>query len=798
MICMITGLLVSGKQNVNAAVATTKDFGSGTNASGRLKKQIMKANSAFSVQTELGMNGYGVYGRPLQIKIALESEKDFEGEVRIIPYSGDTSQIVVAQGKDVTLSAGEQKEISVVLSTAGYIGTYLVQIINAEGKVIYSEKDKFSLSDCGNTLKIGILSDYYSALRYFDNLSLWLDGYEGITGIMELTTDIMPEDSNVLSLFSYIVIDNYDTAQLSEAQCAALKEWVNKGGVLILGTGDSYQKVIRGFGDDFVSGTFKKINRQNLKEYKDGEVITIEDVDCVEFTLEGGQPLNMLFPGNTAFYKKTGDGILAVLSFSLSTQPIAGYEENAALASGLLQKTKSTKTVDIMNGNTYDGGAAYSCYSIARLTDDGKKPSRWLYGIILSLYVIIVGPVLYLVLKLVKQREKIWIAIPAVAVAFTGIIYGTGFLYRVNVPIVDTVSLISLSDGQQTERAYTYITFPKVMDYTIQLNPSFSSVAYDTDSYSYGLFGTRHIKNGTYDYLIKDSDKGKNLTFHNEEIFHSNTFTAVRSGENTMGKLTYDLECTTTGFTGSVTNNTRYDLEEVVVTFENHIYVAGDVKAGETVTIDPDRLVTSEGYGTFDEMYKGASQNQKGNLYSQIDSMMENYFMKVSQYGRGMIWAMIDHYAPEDYVVNTKVKSSGVGVVYQTFEAEYADVSGVYYSSIIPMITDMNGNYFDMYDGMLYGDSAEVTYSFAGYPGITELQIVPGQEKSEDKDYATVYAYNPATKDYDEIFVDSNRLSGSDFCRYVVDNTLKLRFEYDSSQDGTQGYVPRICARGDE
>ena len=169
--------------------------------------------------------------------------------------------------------------------------------------------------------------------------------------------------------------------------------------------------------------------------------------------------------------------------------------------------------------------------------------------------------------------------------------------------------------------------------------------------------------------------------------------------------------------------------------------------------------------------------------------------MHVSEYGKGIIWAKIDGYQP-DYVEEGKVKSAGVGIVYTAYEAEYTDVKGAYYQSLDPMITQVDGDY-DTGDRTMYNNSIQITYSFTGYPGITRLELLSKNSDITYGTYADVYAYNPDTDDYEQIFKDSDVIAGDELSKYVVNNTIRLRYERDDSR-GEQGYLPRICARGDE
>lgn len=808
--CMMLVMCMTAGNVACATVATTEvttevtavDSGK---VSGNVKKKIVKKNADFSVKTEMGLNGYATYGRVLPITLTVESKKNFEGEIRVIPGESDIA-VKIAQGQDVVLAADESKKISFVMPSAGSNGLYYIQIANKDGKIIYSERDQLTLLDNGLYTKIGILSDDNSALNYFDGRSLKFSNYEGNTSILALDKEMFPENAEVLALLNYIVIDNYDTSQLSEKQYNALKEWVTDGGVLILGTGSNYQNVLHIFQDDFISGTFRKVDKKTLtweesivsgtdEQVQVQEAYSLEDVDCVDLSLEDGNVLEKFSSDGSAVYKDIGDGRVVVLAYDLAMEPFVSYRSRANVAVALLSASKTDKTIDNLNSNYYDN-SAYSCYSIVKLTDSSRKPSGTLYGIILFGYVILVGPILYLILKLIKQREKIWIAIPVMALIFTGVVYGTSFLYRVNVPIVDTLSMISLSDDQQQEKVYTNIICPKTKNYELGMNADYQSIVYDTDNYGYGYSYVSSFVNtrsdaGQYDFMFKPGEDKNKLLFRNAEAFNTYSFSAQKSGENEIGTITYDLNCTTTGFSGTVTNHTHYDLEDAVVTFENHIYIAGDIKAGETIEIDPSRMKESVGYGTFDQLYSGASQNQKGYRNYQVDSMMENYYMKIAEYNQGIIWAKIDKYEPEQYICEGDVRSSGLGVVYMTFSEDYTDVKGTYYQSIDQMMMDYNGDY-DRNDRSLYTNEMEVTYSFDGYEGITRLQNISKQNETQDRPLAQVFAYNYETGDYEEVFTDSDTIS---FDKYVVNDQLRLKYV----QKGNNAcYVPRICAKGDE
>lgn len=790
-------------------------------------------NQNFTVETECGMDGFAAYDNPVVIKVTVESRNNFTGTLRVVPVV-DNGQKVAAYGEEISLAAGEKKNFTFIPSALGNSGKIKIELTDDKNKVVYSESKQVNLVSIGENVMAGILSDDYSALNYFDGLEMKLSNYSGIVSTLELNKASLPADSGALSVLDYIILDNFDTASLSDEQYAALKEWVNNGGVLILSLGSNYQNVLHVFTDDFITGTIGKLEKkdvklgetvnigstENDKEVADGQQSTeneeesghtlqseedfiIKDVDSVEFAFDGASELTELSDNQTAYQKTVGAGNVVVLSYSLGMEPVISYANKDAMARLLLQTTATDAVVTRLNGGSYNTSAMYSGIQLAKTADINKKPSGLLYGGILLLYVVLVGPVLYLILKTCKKREKIWIAIPLVSLAFTGIIYLTGFIYRVSRPLINTFSIVDIEDSFKTEKVYANITCPKAQEYTVRIKEGYSEFRYNMDDYSYSMFNSGD-SGGKYDFLIRKTGDGTEILLDNDETFESTALYMKKTSENDMGAIDCDLQCTTTGFAGTITNNTDYDLKGVVVTFENYFYQVGDMKRGEQITIDPSKIIVAVEYGTFERLY-----NSNPDLYSdrelyteyQIDTTMENSFIDKEAYNQGYVWGKISSYQP-DIVGDEEVKQTGNAVVFQTYHAEYEDVEGVYYPNLKQMEIASQGDY-DPADGMLYNGEVTVTYSFEGYPGITTLENL-SYDKVEAVDsstygangYASVYAYNNETGVYDLLFENGSTLSGAELQKYMVGNIIMLKYEPVDSQ-GTY-YMPRIAARGDK
>lgn len=828
-------------------------------------KKVEKKNDNFKLEAQYGIDGMAFYDMPNMISVTVESKENFTGMLRVIPgtYYGSAS---IAYGEDISVPAGEKKTYQFVPTAIGNNGVVTVQILDDKEQVIYQEKHTIVMENAGSKVIIGVLSDDYSALSYFDGNSMMIDNTQTTSSIFELTADNFPTDSKALMVMQYLIIDNFDTASLSNEQYASLKDWVQSGGILILGLGSNYKNVLNIFNDSFVSGTLGDLQKKKIswdlsvgaaspdayydiqdpnlvldkgfvdsqiesaiqdnangndtmdsteetgdtnqigdvEETISGEQESAEEVienqtaltmDCIEFAMEDGEPFSTFTTAESASVKEIGRGKVIVLGYSLSMEPLSSADFKQFVARFLIEHAQSQYTISKFYGNDTERSSMYAGVDVARMSDLSNKPSVLLYGFILILYVVLVGPVLYVILKKVNKREKIWIAIPIVTLAFTAIIYLTGFMYRMNKPLVSTFTLIELEDKAKSEKIYTNIICPKPKEYRLQFAQGYTGFRSNVDEYDYNVFDNSQNEL-TIDYMLKRNSKGMEVYLDNSEPFEQKSFLINKSSENNIGSIEHNLTCSTTGFEGTITNNTCYDLQDLVVTFEGYLCLVGDVKKGETVAVDPSKIVVMANYGTFDKLYSDKQMyvDREMYLHYQINNMIEQNVIDKQAYGKGYIWAGITSYKPE-LIDGSNVKRAGSGVILTSYNASYSDISGAYYPMIDGFAVASQGEY-DSNDRCIYTSEAVVTYSFGDIKTIQELHMY-GKEQLSYGVLADVYAYNVQTGEYEQIFVDTDTLSGADLQKYLLDKTIVLKYVGRGSEYGSY-FVPKISVKGEQ
>lgn len=807
-------------------------------------KKIVKKNEKFTVSAEYGMGGLIYYDMPVMASVTVTSKENFMGTLQIIPVKDIYAMYKPAYGLDISLSANEAKTFSIGLSSVGNGGKIILRILDEKGKVVYEEKDENVLESGNSKVTIGILSDDYSALSYFDGMDVYVGQEHAITSIFELNKRNFPEDAIGLSMLQYMVIDNFDTSALSEQQYAALKTWVLDGGVLIVGLGSHYQNVLNCFQDGFITislGDLKKekvvwkdleslpddsvdfktqmdannkltdSNQENknvnietdqtqdigtdseMESNKEEQSIQME-LDCVEFEIEEGK----IFSDNAVnklMYKEVGIGRIVVLGYSMSMEPMTSSPYKQSVVKYLLKNAAVKATNERYNGYVMKWDTMYNGTDTAQLADKSPKPSALLYALILLVYVVVIGPILYLILKARNQREKIWIAIPLLSLGFTGIIYCTGFLYRLDNPLVSTFTVVQLDNQLKKEGVYTNILCPKAENYKIQFKEGYSGFKVDENQY-YGSLLPATSDENSYNCMIKKNGKGTEVLFKNSETFGKHMLYVDKNSENNIGTLDSELKCYTNGFEGTVTNNTCYDLKDVVVSFEKNFCMVGDIKKGETLTIPSSKITTMNSYSAFDNLYPDKQLYKDRDMYLRyrINSVVSR-LIDTEAYGKGYIWACVPSYQA-DIIDGSKVKQAGCGVLITTYTADYEDITGEYVPNIDIFEVTAVGDY-DRGNGCMFEREVSVTYSFETMTNILTLEKIKEDPKvhGDFAVFAEVEAYNPQSGEYEPIFTDNNLLTEENLKKYLVDDVLVLRYRTNAVEE--EVYIPRISAKGE-
>ena len=560
----------------------------------------------FDVKSSSGVNTKGdvqyVY---LQVT---NNGKDFGGYVRLLLNGGRYSSSYVYESY-VSLAAGttESVDISIPVPEGVNLQDYeaTVKILDTKGNELYSARQK-NLFTIDSSQQIGILSDSSSGLDYIEKSFNGYGGgyYYGNYSDEWKTLYMMPAeltDGYTLRQMSYLFIDDFDLSSLKSDQIEAIEEWTRLGGILVIGTGSCLDKCFDVFDDDFISLELgNKYTYSKFSYYSETGYINIADLDT-------GIEYNAICYGEL-YKKEIGRGAIVVSTFSLSDQDLNTSYFGSDLYTNLISiKNSSQNGSNISHGlSKYDVGNDYGVMQ----GRSGFSPT--VLRIVIILYVILIGPGIYFILKKSDKREKIWLAVPALSFLFVLLVFFLSRGFDMRSKQFTTVRIAN-ADGKEEETDYIFGFSSSNKDWNIILNDNASAAGpvFYEDSYSYN-------KSERFSYMSSKTTAGMQLAYSPKGGFENAFFKTKTDNSTTGGGMKADLKLDNSKIVGEFENGTDYDFDRVLVVCYGFYDILDNVKSGEHITINSKSRQRYTDEGTIEDLarkYYNYEDYEEAKLY---------------------------------------------------------------------------------------------------------------------------------------------------------------------------------------
>ena len=281
-----------------------------------------------------------------------------------------------------------------------------------------------------------------------------------------VTTQLSPSDlpgrGEGLSSFSALVMDGAPLDNLSGEQATALEDWVRAGGQLLVGASEGERSLA--------------VLPASLRIASPGTTVDLPVAGTVlgELGAEARIRATMLnpAPGATAvdaltIQQEWGRGRVTVVGFSLSDPALQQLPHETGLWHTLLRirefdpNSPPDMTVDDMQAQNL----TQALYNLPALS---LPPLGVLAGLLIA-YILLAGPVLYLVLWRLDRQAWAWVVIPVLTVLFSAGTYGYGMRIRGDDVILNQISIIQPAGDRARVRTYAGIFSPRQQTYDVSL-----------------------------------------------------------------------------------------------------------------------------------------------------------------------------------------------------------------------------------------------------------------------------------------------------------------------------------------
>jgi hypothetical protein len=540
------------------------------------------------ISVEEGIDGKVKEGRGFPLKVTVENTgSDFKGDL-LFDYA-PSYQTGGARALSIDVPANSERTYT--FSVPGFNDEirhnsnsetiHLFEGSWENGKEVKFKGDKRLTPNFiySNNTTIGLLSENPDRLKGIKGSTTGGNRVEALT----LTKETFPEEKSGLQMLDYIVIDQFNVSELSQNQQKVLKSWVENGGVLFVGAAPHLADALGPIANmapltlqeeaklsDTSSFNVKKSIKasfSSLSIFK-GKV----KPDAEVMVEQGGIPL--------VVKNARGLGEVWQTSFSLGDPTLNDWEQYGEWFANMLSKTEPYFLLGQNNGDQSFLERIY--YEVADSNElfpsTNFKVSTLV--IILIVYLIVIVPLLYFLLRKLDKREQAWWIIPAISILVSSGIFVTGAKDRISKPHLNQMSILKVENDRSVHgiSAFTALSnsggdYDFVSDKNqLELTPArMRNNSGGTDQYKFAI-----------EELIKDKRK---ITFRDVEYWSTRTVLGTSERED-LGSFIPELVLKDKTITGTIQNDFPYDFTDVYIWSGSRIYRVGEVKAGETLTIN--------------------------------------------------------------------------------------------------------------------------------------------------------------------------------------------------------------------
>jgi hypothetical protein len=521
--------------------------------------------SAVTVTARAGFRGFCKADKWLPVHVTVENTgADFNARVQASYKNSLSGQTI--SGVDVSLPATSRKEFFLYIMPEGLMRGFTVSVLDGD-KTLAKTNLNISCSD-NQTMLFGILADTPSNYAMLNNV-------EPLTGTVQtaqLDVADLPDQAQGWGALDALVISNVDTGTLTTEQKQALELWLAGGGKLFVTGGVQWQSTAAGLGDllPLQPSSTKKAALTALSDY----VMDSDNPLKSETTFATGKiqtDANVLVEQDGVpllVEKEIGFGKVYYFAADPGLSPLNDWDGMQKIYEHLLA-FKSPKP-----SWSYGAWETYSASTALSTLPELALPSFIYICCWLGLYIIIIGPVNYLVLRRIAPRrmELAWVTVPALVVIFTSMAYFSGYAYRGTKPIMNRMMLAQGWEGVDKAQVNALVGLysPSRTSYNVESQEQFLVSPFPSIN--------ENLQGGS-DWLSLKNDSGNVVPDVRVEIggMQSLGMEGYLPSVSIQHDLTLTLSDKIPTLKGSVTNSSGHTLTDAVLITPNGWEPLGDI-----------------------------------------------------------------------------------------------------------------------------------------------------------------------------------------------------------------------------
>ncbi|HUC91234.1 MAG TPA: hypothetical protein VMS09_04290 [Paenibacillus sp.] len=765
------------------------------------------ATGGIEFKAEAGFNGKQKDGKWTRLRVTLtnRTERDLKGELAFTAMLSNGGYNV-AYAVPAELPPGTPVVLELTVPGMAY-NKVNNRLAFHTGKapggptVPFTSNRPYVEAPADQATLIGVVARDPDTLNFMPILNT--KGYD--LNVVPIKEDDLPDRSIQLDGLDFLVLNDVPTGSWSESKREAVRAWVQRGGTLIVAGGAGYAKTAEGFAD--------------LAPVKPEGTASLKTAAALVQLAGGKTPLNLTVPvtlsagmlaaGNVsiadgglalAANRSYGNGQVVYAAFDPSLEPFASWTGSPDLWARLL----GGSLTPVMPGTAVQAGIApggnmWEIDSLLNEFPSIQAPSVNVLIVFFFIYILIVAPVLYLVLRKLDRREWAWWIVPLASLASSVIIFTVGASDK-SATLAHSLRIAELSgDGDGIRSAAAAVFVPGGGRVEAAFEPGVALLPFQDGRGAMGSVAA----NPTYQTVHDGTDETS--VVWNEVPYWSVRKTWVRYDKPAqLGRFAIGTELKAGKLTVTVKNETGADLTNVGLLFNGTAFKLQNLKQGESSkTTVP--LVVPNGLGGFydygGQLFPWPSNN--GDIYARERGLL-NSFMNAGQRAGAMRMPYVVGFSSDReawFTINGKRAGTDNLTLWAQALDLYAAESGGFVApgTITPMLTvNKTGRYsYDPMSGRIDFSQGLLEFEFvlpAGGRASYDSLTVYGSRQLDGQLQTTVW--NEKKQSWEQVdFANASSFTPADPAdNYVTANgSIRMRLET-ASQAGT--FMPTVGLKG--
>lgn len=350
--------------------------------------------------------------------------------------------------QSIELPRGARKRVTMYVFSRGFARSGQLRLL-AGSTVLAQQTVRIEATDTSLFLA-GVVSSDATLLNSLN--SLQMAGFSG-ANVPHFGLDMLPERAVALNSLNALFVHNVDTSGLRQAQHDAIDLWVQQGGQLVVSGGINGAQAAAGLADMLpveIAGGLTPGSLAPLQSLGGSAPIDQSTALNNVRPRPGATPIAAT-PGGPALLYRWAHGRGSILFTTFDLASLRGWPGEVALWQSVLKPSSpQTMLADerLSRSNPLERVLRSSASSL---------PSAGLLLVLLAIYLLVIGPVNFLLLRRMGRLDWAWLTIPAVVVLFSATFYLVGFGLRGRLSQLDQVAIVHGTEGQPRGMATAYI-----------------------------------------------------------------------------------------------------------------------------------------------------------------------------------------------------------------------------------------------------------------------------------------------------------------------------------------------------